>query len=365
MLHVSSSDGFRISVLNKGRNALCKDERDKRFGLRELAPALSEWIVPNYEQTSAQAYLDTVMRSIENSGTLWMLEHAELSTARHDAPSWVPNWAASSNTRLQETIGYRYGPAEPHVRLMDRNVLRLVGLRLGSIRACWELTTSMFDLYHWGRMRTELVTLRESMLQDGVTVESLPMFVFLQIVFFGTKVTREGLDALSTCISRNENPAEYFGFNEWEKIIFLELHRYVLHNTKLYYTNSGDLGNGPLSLLPDDQVCVFLGASMASIIRKVDDYPQYRLVGPCLHRRHDRDPTRSGLYPHDWKSSNDSHLPGKPTEQDIEVIEVDENDTREESRRWDAVYDGKIRDPTLTPEYFRAKGLNIQYFDLV
>jgi hypothetical protein len=91
-----------LFALTTTRNSLATDPRDKIYGLLGLLnEPRYESLVPNYDLTPEEVFINTTVFLISTHRSLAVLSCVETRDADGPLPSWVPDW--SSQTSLQPT----------------------------------------------------------------------------------------------------------------------------------------------------------------------------------------------------------------------------------------------------------------------
>ncbi|KAK0644234.1 heterokaryon incompatibility protein-domain-containing protein [Cercophora newfieldiana] len=107
----ASTDLNLLAFFENHRLAQATDPRDKIYGFlgihEELAGALPQGIIPDYESSIQEVYAATATRIIQRTNSLEVLGSAGLRKPGEgvaDLPSWVPDWSISD---IASTLNYK------------------------------------------------------------------------------------------------------------------------------------------------------------------------------------------------------------------------------------------------------------------
>lgn len=97
-----------LNLLSRAHQRLCKDQRDKIYGILSLAsPKLLRHIEPNYDQTVGSVYKDAFVAVAKQTQRFEILSYSiQEPQRRTDMPSWVPDWSYFPRFPLGHLIAY-------------------------------------------------------------------------------------------------------------------------------------------------------------------------------------------------------------------------------------------------------------------
>ncbi|KAF2730109.1 hypothetical protein EJ04DRAFT_580098 [Polyplosphaeria fusca] len=381
-------------LLENARNCFCKDERDKVFGVLSLVSMFLEWVRPNYEITPSEVYTDLAIKALQHSGSLWLMSHAQLSTARNDAPSWVPNLAVPSSTRALRAFSRCSGFTAAFHEILENNVLRLHGVLADEVASSHAMRVlPVGDL--WPDRLSALADLLE-VLQDATVKDNsqpfsvdiisktlvlsryrdlmvkapIPIFPYLVQI---QELVQLAISRPSDVIDPGQRMEQAWNFVD-QGIAAREVFR----------TTNGTLGVGPPGIEPGDKVCVLMGGKNPFLLRPCDDGKHYKAVGDCYAHGFMNGEALLGPLPNDWESvcvvdsKNKATMDGKHNIKTGKLelysdprIPDPEEGTFQDIEGWGRTYpnnglpNGIFSDPRLTPDFFRERGIDVVDFDLV
>ncbi|KAF2115351.1 hypothetical protein BDV96DRAFT_599701 [Lophiotrema nucula] len=286
----SSSERYIGGVLDVARYALCKDERDKIFGILSIAEPLADWIRPDYTKSTAQIYTELSVQSLRTR-TLWLFEHTHLSISRDDAPTWVPDWAAINDIQNLSTWSRSSGRSAAVVERLSEGILRVGGVFVSEVEKSCAIQLDGSLSGQWTQACKTLSDLLPSveslMSQESAQHNSSDEFgrVFSQ-GRFSEAFEPPDPDAttfaeFSNFFSKVRNDQDIY-WTSYDSIGQFECISTVAHDRSLFHTSTRKVGIGPHGVLPGDIVCVFLGGRSAFILRRHATTAYFQRVGTCF-----------------------------------------------------------------------------------
>lgn len=161
---------MELFVLDRGRRAICKDPRDKVYGLLGLLPGHHiGTIVADYSVSVQQLYTSLAVELAQLHGWFAVLTRAGSKYQGLDSlPSWVPDWTYTVPDSLVPNINQRPACLESDsVIVTKRNMIRLNLIQSLAQPDQWFLTTSRDEttgihmVYEKGGLLTFLQPCRE------------------------------------------------------------------------------------------------------------------------------------------------------------------------------------------------------------
>ncbi|KAL8884389.1 MAG: hypothetical protein Q9215_007550 [Flavoplaca cf. flavocitrina] len=121
------------SILQDSPNAKCSDQRDRIYGVLNLAEKSERFgIEPDYTKTTAQVFRDVMLNSISGTRSLDLVTCCELQDERVEIPSWVPNWSSPRRCVKIISTGGACGDSVAQATYNHRDgCLRATGLHVG------------------------------------------------------------------------------------------------------------------------------------------------------------------------------------------------------------------------------------------
>lgn len=280
----------------------CKDPRDRIYAVLNLLGSLERRhlrIRPDYDRPAAKVYRELVRRSIGVLGDLTILEECE-ATVEGDSslPSWVPNWACQSASRMSAGAAHasaQLGGWRGSNDILDdsSDILTLRGVSVSTIQHIGTCYPDDIDANY--------ATLVAQMLfQEGLWEVDRPWDVHLcewvRTLLTGevaevlsplpqwAPTMEEGIETLRVMLNTLDNgPLDQ---DKWESSMsqrFLTNAGNRIAGRCICKDSRGSLVLAPPLVRPGDLVCVLLGSDAHVLLRPTSPAgEQFRLVGPCF-----------------------------------------------------------------------------------
>ncbi|KFA72154.1 hypothetical protein S40288_07067 [Stachybotrys chartarum IBT 40288] len=281
------------SVLADVRSAKCKDPRDRVYGLLNLLePHVEELgIVPDYNLTTTEVYLDLVLKSISHHKSLKLLRSAGLQRNVPKLPSWVPDLTVEKGAVEGGQFTNATAQLPPQASYLGDGVLKVAGIAISRIAQASPICgdTSVYDhphIFHsMEALRSNEPRSKEALAYYGNKVNLREAYCravsFDQFdeKMFPRSTESPGFRESSTEITRILDAKEITDDTANRSTIHFLANTFVCGRS-ICIAEDGRLGLVPLSAQPGDLVCVLLGCSTAMTLRKTPDSPEsYELVG--------------------------------------------------------------------------------------
>ncbi|KXJ88510.1 heterokaryon incompatibility protein-domain-containing protein [Microdochium bolleyi] len=368
-----------------------KDARDVLYGLMSVVHAIDQLqIEPDYSKPAAEVYRDAVVKAVAQTGDLRIMEQCELaSLSLPGLPTWVPDF---SRPQLANTSFHIQWSACAWISAQTE-VLDADTLRVAAVRACVVKTVGPHDK----RDQELLIALQETMKGHSVESEYPPGGTVIDAVASllgpysdhdenspdfvpSSEVARRGL----RCIARSRpgelsDHEQYVDFNSACALIvysdrdaartLLNYSKPLLTGRRFFWTEDGLVGFGPAAAQAGDVVCVILGARTPFLLRPAANRKDKWLVagpvlvaglmcgeaimgswGPHWQAYQGRSQNPKDVVPVGMRNSRDGTIVTSPTE----ILRM---------RGIQAEHTGSR--VVVDHEELRAKGVNVEHFDLV
>lgn len=131
-----------LILLSRAHQRLCKDQRDKVYGILSLAsPTLLKHIEPNYNQPVGDVYRDVFVAVAKQTKRFEILSYTIHEPQRRaDLPSWVPDWSYFPRFPLGHLIAYNMAPVtggysciEADFTRASEGILEVSGVTSGTV----------------------------------------------------------------------------------------------------------------------------------------------------------------------------------------------------------------------------------------
>lgn len=307
-----------LEILNSGRTLGVTDPRDRIYAYLSLPDSTTfqgpqlKTLKPDYSKAPLQVYHDFACTYLEASGMdldlLGYTQNFGHTDPAADCPSWVPLWDVYRYFGPYRTTSRRHSSQSPGLItslpcLVDRNTLKVRGVRIGSIQH----VTEMFSL------DTALETLCRTWQQVKIFGTSLqlgnePYHASDTQAFVGTLAAgtyRGDLHEWESCEAAymdhiqkrtsqqmggtgsrmNIPPRTEDGEDMTASVA--EMHNSIMetaHGRRLVVSDRGYYGLAPYPSAEGDNICIIFGTTSPFLLRQVSDASpggtqKYRLVG--------------------------------------------------------------------------------------
>lgn len=375
-------------LLDNFRGSKCSDQRDRIYAtLSLLFPEEQELgIVPDYSLSVLEVFRDAVARYIQSLQTLSILRDIVPSQASQQPewPSWVPDWSVTTDTKAPDFIVFASGPLKGYATYIDRNTLRVAGVRIGVVEEVWSLP----DEDCLDRLVSRFI--RDSVPQGsgeqpyvgGGSLLEAYAFVLtegeIEESFYGAISTwyasmDEVIGLIKSTYSMSDDETER---QEPETDLrgVLRVIGNVLRHRAIFKTEDGYIGVGPKRTVRGDHVCVFSGCELPMILRASGNSQQYRIVGGSFVHGYASGEALLGGLPDHYRfvtfhaTKPDLALPGylntrngivQKADPRVLSLPIDVEDYIWRCRRIG------VAGVDVSPDVLKGLGVNVMYFDLV
>lgn len=294
--------------LCRARHCASTDPRDKVFALVPLALPFgpNPWSVSaDYSKDVSEIYVRLAIQLLRSIGTE-VLSAVQGRPLIGKLPSWVPDWTMPPQRTLLGITGrsprFRAGgrslqAAQPIsiVTLDGRITLTIRGLHLDTIRVveavCDSEKSSPADCQRIVFNQWYSAVVRPDVLQTHLTQTTFPLSP-VQIRDFWRTISLDAEssdDDIDSKISTARSTVKQTELDIWRSEMWprlrgygaLELDKYLVpcDKRRFFITIKGYIGLAPPEAQVGDVVCIFLGARVPFILRRLGEY--YMLVGEC------------------------------------------------------------------------------------
>ncbi|KAL1845542.1 hypothetical protein Daus18300_014505 [Diaporthe australafricana] len=287
----------------------CKDPRDRIYAVLNLLGPMERrhlCIRPDYDRPAAKVYRELVRRSIGVMGDLTILEECEASGEDdRSLPSWVPNWAWQSASRVpmskevQSFASAQLAGWTASNDILDdsSDVLTLPGVSVSTIQhvgrdypddidASDEIRVAQTFLQEglWEPKRPWDVPLREWVLtllagEVAGAVSPVPRWV---------PTMEDGIETLRVMFA-GATKTPYNGTTDRAKLASSMSRKFLtkagnrVAGRRMCKDSRGSLVLAPALVRPGDLVCVLLGSNAHMLLRPTSPTgEQFRLIGTCF-----------------------------------------------------------------------------------
>jgi hypothetical protein len=130
-------------------HAACSEEIDRIYGILGLIPRkIASRIVPNYQLTAPEAFRNIFLEYLSLTQRLDLIRFCNIEHAHQGMPTWIPNWAILSYSRIVSSSGVcASGFSSSHTRYYAPLVLEAVGVRCARVGVVGSIIRTEEDLY--------------------------------------------------------------------------------------------------------------------------------------------------------------------------------------------------------------------------
>lgn len=318
VVHCRSSPTL-LEVLDFGRGLGVTDPRDRIYAFSSLLPSTTSQapqftvLKPDYNKTHVQVYHDFACKYLETSemdlDLLGYTENFDHTIPAVDCPSWVPLWDACHYITVYRRGSRRHSPRFPGPTpslpcLVDRNTLKVRGMRIGSVQYVTESFSRNMTIETIGRIWREVEGLGTSS-----HLSKHPYHASAAKAFVRTLAAANYVGDLDEWESRQNTYTDYVqrrinqqvggakgetipstrAEEDKENIVasMAEMHNitmYTAHNRKLVVSDRGYYGLAPFPAAEGDILCIIFGAKAPFLLRPAsgvspEGAQEYKLVG--------------------------------------------------------------------------------------
>lgn len=364
------------SVISYTQDCLCSDDRDRIYALLGMIDSeLASTVKPDYTLDTKDVYRDMVVKSIEYSERLQILDFCDMATQ----PTWVPDLHRRPRSQGRFDYAYASGDSEAIIKLRDRNRLEVQGVLcdeiIEKVATCAD-DPSDDDLRRIVRRVLILFLGADTSLWEQESLETLTQSLVTGRIF-----------ELVEWINYRRVARTASVFKRWAQAIDVDAADLVDENRALatlqeflpgrsfLKTRLGHLISASKHTMPGDFVYTILGFSNTVALRYAPG--GFYVVGPSYHPCFARAEAICGGFPEGWRAVMDVGQPG-PTfkkegllwqKQDPRLAGIDLPDGWQEGEDddgWPYWYDdGKgdvitFSDPRLRPGELIKRGVRIE-----
>ncbi len=391
-----SKRAFRFNNLRRQvARSKCSDQRDRIYGvLGQLRGAAQISIVPDYNKTVAEVYIDATQKNIRLLGDLSVLWQCELrDTATSDdefshLPSWVPDWSSPLFSASVHEAQPPFFNQLPAFESMNDSILRAYGLRCGTVlhvaRTFGSSLETADDTATAERVREVLLSIKGHITKADNHEHIIEAFCrCLWLNNFNTRWLpalpheapfEESLNLTRTLLDASIPISRAIFLPEASRC--LDKLRIACRDRALFITENGHLGMAPDCVSTNDEICVLFGTWKPVILRSISQ-TQHRVVGgdSYVHGPMNAEPILGPL-PRNLHGVLDLHaaVGGLKSAgyREVDTGRIVDVDVRVERFLGDLMENGVLRDPSMreletqgVKETFMKAGIKIQIFDLV
>jgi hypothetical protein len=390
---------FFTNLLSETTHCLCSDPRDKIFALLSLTELTEKRIKinPDYTKSIYDVYQDFMVQFI-TIGHVRLLRGVEMHEHLEGVPSWVPDW---STPRLSESLQVFNANAEFNhvVQFQQGGILQVSGVLVTAIERTEALNLSISEAAKLSpqpcilelqrvvsqigfqdehlHSKEKLRELCQTLCTDQVSDRYYP-----STPKYPTRRSSE--ESLTELLNLRIN-SEYIGVKQ-EALKFMSGLLRFCEGRSLFRSTQGRSGLGPKTARAGDIVTVVLGVSNGLVLRPTNDH-KFQVVGEAYYNDIMNGQALLGPLPdgieevsryspsvQQWHFAyfdrdNNTVMTVDPRVRDDLPpgwsIEIDPED---EIFRWFVSEEtGKRtwRDPRLTLELLKKRGVDLQVFDLI
>ena len=388
-------------ILESTRYAKCSDERDRIYGVLNLV-AESErlGIKADYSKRTAEVYRELMLRKSINYADLSLLKSCELGSATSEMPSWVPDWAQIRQCRdigfvracLRVSSPARYTNGGPLTVLASRaGVIIKTEDAYGYDYTVSDLVeqTSIYEP-SYSALRRLLRIIHEKFSVDFEQQQEL-ICRTLCCNEFADNLEPRGTNLLDLQQTKKQL---YEIFNSTEessrKIIaasfqLLEVFRGYARGRALIFTKEGHIGLAPRVTQMKDIIVVVLGCQTPIVLRR-EQNGHYLVVGECYVHQMIAGDTLLGPLPSNWEhfyryQEQTEKFWDAFLDHERESWQIEDPRLGPLPDAWEKVehpnqhvfdiFRHKFedyetdRDPRMSPESLRARGVRLEEFNLI
>ncbi|KAL2073025.1 hypothetical protein VTL71DRAFT_10349 [Oculimacula yallundae] len=377
------------------KRSVCSDPRDRVFALMSMLPPSDKafGLVPDYTKSVSEVYYDIAVRHIRISGSMQILSLAGMVQRIQKLPTWVPDWSVPRDTNRLPRMRAASSSLSSGAYQLSDSTIQVTGVQIATIRwtKAFELTEQDFfsDIK---RVVLEAKVAFPDTLEDPFVTATCrtvccdqfaeryyPPPPEIQSLESNERALRDILQHDFTAHRRPHSATRD------EREIFTNTAIHYCNHRSLFLSQSGGLGLGPKDMKAGDIAIVLLGLDSTMILRPMDN-GRYALVGEAYcHGNMDGkallgplpsqyqpieclDEESGGDYSSFLHQGTGKMSPEDPRLGELPVRWIKESHPKEEIHlRFFNQEIGKStsRDPRLSPEALRARGVPLRTFDIV
>ena len=272
------------SLVEQTSRSKCTNPLDRIYALYSLLPENEKGLAidPDYTKSTAEVYMETVIRSINLTQSLQILTTIELRNEGMNGPSWVPDWAVTGGPR--RLSGYNTSLYSKSLHHHKDDKLHVTGRSLDSIESIQKFQFSytsgderdpvqgvrrmaqFFGIQHTAKNDDKiLIDFCLTICGDGV-IERWPMQQSYLTRQQSAKSLRHVLDPETSGEEESLSPNDKF---------FLLAVLFHSQGRSCYRTRKGYFGLAPASACPGDGVVVMLGLKATMVLRPVPEISKH------------------------------------------------------------------------------------------
>ncbi|KAI1271972.1 heterokaryon incompatibility protein-domain-containing protein [Xylaria sp. FL0933] len=375
--------------------AHCQDPRDRIFAVLSQLDEFDEKlnIIPNYEKTAREVYIDVAVKNIRYNDDLYILNQCELREGTTiDLPSWVLDYSTPITTSNLHFVGKPFFGLVQNASLIDGDVLRTSGIRCGIINKTNPVTEGAFS----SGMSATIKEIRRLFPFPATPNNKYPSGESILEAYCATICADSFLERWYPL--RSESSSDYDSYQmaiEFLKRIFSDeiddLEEKSLPSKYLgkiqesckdrtFFTmDDGHFGLAPATSRPEDEVAVIFGSTTPIVVRrdsKALHEAQYRIVGKCYAHGLMQGQSLMGELPQHIWDVNDGTMTNLRMKGYINRSKADdivrEEDPRMKPFLSTLVEKGLLRSPSLEIlrqagplNVFKAANLRVQNFNFI
>lgn len=266
------------------------DARDKIYGLLAIASDSNQLgILPAYEKTTVEVYIDAT-RALISNGQTSILTWCQQSKRIEGLPSWVPDFSSDIRQACGEDLitgplfcasGKRQFPGIQPISYNDKLSLGLCGIKvdiIANLGTAWNLPlNATFD----SKVAQLLINEVEAFCKQSslYTSDSKKLDASMRVPCADQEIHGQSRRRASSSIRVQYDILRSQGARSYD----LEAGQYrtamtFQHDRKPLLSNKGHVGLVPANAEPGDYICIFLGLAVPFVLRAVTG-GKFRLIG--------------------------------------------------------------------------------------
>lgn len=378
-------------ALKTTRHSECSDNKDKIYAILNLVDKRKTiGLEPDYSRSTFEVYQDVISYSLKKGKNLELLRFCERREPAADKPTWVPDWSSPNNCNLPQDFTVSLS-SKAHAEYVGKGILRVTGVCAAKIDRTENCLLPENTSYN--QLAETVKRIGVSVLKSNEYVGGGTMFdaVYRTLCCnrFSDRYVPEDSSVypyysqskgvLCDLLSIESNHEPLSDTDQWKYPSWI---LDAFHGRAFFVTDDGYIGLAPRTVEPEDQVCILLGCR-APLVLRLDATGRHSVIGECyIHGLMDG-AAFVGSLPDTWQSvirydsvsRNDWHA-----FKNLETERTQIEDPRlgplpagwrigrhEEESAYNMYVNDETgrrtkRDPRVSPEALRARGVKLQDF---
>jgi hypothetical protein len=386
-------------LLSETQYSKCTDPRDRIFALLSLLnprdPAAA--IEPDYKKNVSEVYTEVFLRYCKKAGHLRLMQRCELADETIGIPTWLPNWSVPEVQigKLEIDQIDASGNSAPVFEVIEERRFRVCGITIGTLESVARhsiFKDSASAIYTIKDFTAEIHRIahqfRVSDTQLEAFCDTLCAGLFDHVFYPQATANPDHPNLLQSieCLSRIiETPYFNEAYLSKSDELFINRASSMLRGRSAYNTSGGTFGIAPNSAEPGDIIVVLLGFLSAMILRPFYGNT-YKVVGESYCNGYMCCESFLGSLPNTHRmvwltEKRRAHVYPVYLELDSSTTQVEDPRSGELPKGWklrdhnekhmfhhfmnEETGERTVKDPRLSPEALTARGVNVEYFNLV